>query len=140
MKTRDMETKVLITEQSRVNNLIPAKTTVGGIITPEDLRYQRELNAEVSRRVADRAMKTDPNMPDHIDPDQAFDEAIAANLLSADRSAENFAGHYMYMGTDPNRGHMFKSINFRTYRYMNDPESDYPEDRPRDDDCPACRR
>lgn len=34
----------------------------------------------------------------HKDPQQAFEEAIAAGRLSTDPQAENYAGHYMYMG------------------------------------------
>mgnify|MGYP001594870402 CR=1 FL=1 len=33
--------------------------------------------------------------------DQAFDAAIAQGRLSTDAGAENYAGHYMYMGDWP---------------------------------------
>ena len=55
-----------------------------------------------------------------IDSKEAFDEAIAAGLLSADPSAENHAGAFMYMGTDPIAGHAFKAIDTRQYVYMAD--------------------
>ena len=35
---------------------------------------------------------------DRKDPQDAFNEAIAASRLSKDPHAENYAGHYMYMG------------------------------------------
>ena len=34
-----------------------------------------------------------------VDPDQAFDRAIACGRLSADATDDNFAGDYMYMQT-----------------------------------------
>jgi viroplasmin and RNaseH domain-containing protein len=48
------------------------------------------------------------------DPEAAFDEAIASGLLSANRRAENWAGHYMYMCTQ-NGKDMFKHIETRRY-------------------------
>jgi len=53
-------------------------------------------------------------------PQQAFDAAIQLGLLSADSSAENYAGRFMYMGTDAQRGHAFKHIDSRAYRYTGD--------------------
>ena len=45
----------------------------------------------------------------------AFNDAIAAGRLSANESARNYAGHYMYMGTDAKGIDLFKHINTRTY-------------------------
>ena len=45
----------------------------------------------------------------------AFNDAIAAGRLSADESAPNYAGHYMYMGTDAEGIDLFKHINTRRY-------------------------
>jgi hypothetical protein len=56
----------------------------------------------------------------HVDAAQAFDEAIAAGVLSADRWAITYAGGFMYMGTDDERGHAFKNIDTRAYLYMRD--------------------
>jgi len=53
-------------------------------------------------------------------PQKAFEAAIQLGLLSADQRAENFAGAFMYMGTDEERGHAFKHIDTRTYHYTGD--------------------
>ena len=46
--------------------------------------------------------------------DDAFDFAIATGRLSTDETAENYAGKFMYMGTD--RGiDRFKNKNTREY-------------------------
>jgi hypothetical protein len=55
-----------------------------------------------------------------LDPGMAFDQAIAAGILSLDRWAITYAGQYMYMGTDATRGHAFKNIDTRAYLYMHD--------------------
>ena len=51
---------------------------------------------------------------DFRDSRTAFDEAIAAGRLSADQEATNYAGHYMYMGTQ-NGIDLFKHIDTRQY-------------------------
>lgn len=45
----------------------------------------------------------------------AFEAAIASGRLSADTSAGNYAGLYMYMGTNDNDNDLFKHINTREY-------------------------
>ena len=44
----------------------------------------------------------------------AYNDAIAAGYLSDNPSAENYAGHYMYMHSDSARDH-FKHRNTRQY-------------------------
>ena len=56
----------------------------------------------------------------HIDPKEAFEAAIQLGLLSVDETAENYAGGFMYMGTDAVRGHAFKDIVTREYCYTGD--------------------
>ena len=56
----------------------------------------------------------------HQDPKQAFDAAIQLGTLSRDPYAANYAGAFMYMGTDPQRGHAFKNIAQRFYVYTGD--------------------
>ena len=56
----------------------------------------------------------------HIDPREAFDAAIQLGTLSTQRSAPNYAGAFMYMFTDEQRGHAFKNINERFYVYTGD--------------------
>lgn len=51
----------------------------------------------------------------HIDPQEAFEAAIHLGLLSARESDDNFAGHYMYMGTTEDHGHGFKHRMTRDY-------------------------
>ena len=51
------------------------------------------------------------------DSDEAFDEAIKSRVLSADASSIRYAGHFMYMGTCPERGDAFKDRNTRKYLY-----------------------
>ncbi len=48
------------------------------------------------------------------DSQKAFDEAIQQGRLSTDAKAPNFAGNYMYMGTDNGRD-LFKNIETRSY-------------------------
>jgi hypothetical protein len=48
-------------------------------------------------------------------PAEAYDAAIQLGLLSADEGAANYAGAYMYMGTDEQRGHGFKHVETREY-------------------------
>ncbi len=53
---------------------------------------------------ANRNLFTESTLQDYDrmifrEPGAAFDDAIAAGRLSADRQAPNFAGLYMYMGT-----------------------------------------
>lgn len=55
-----------------------------------------------------------------IDSKEAFEAAIQLGLLSSDQAASNYAGGWMYMGTDPERGHAFKNINTRSYIYTGD--------------------
>ena len=50
----------------------------------------------------------------HIDPQEAFEAAIAEGVLSADPKSVRYAGAYMYMGTDAS-GHRFKHIDTREY-------------------------
>ena len=50
-----------------------------------------------------------------IDPRDAFDLAIAARRLSADETAPNYAGHYMYMGTRDDGKLLFKHRDTRQY-------------------------
>ena len=51
---------------------------------------------------------------------QAFEAAIQLGLLSRDERAPNYAGRFMYMHTDPERGHAFKNIVTREYVYTGD--------------------
>ena len=46
---------------------------------------------------------------------QAFDNAITEGRLSADTWADNYAGHYMYMGTDDSGVDYFKHSLTREY-------------------------
>jgi len=46
----------------------------------------------------------------------AFKTAIDLNILSTNPKNENFAGNYMYMGSDANEDR-FKNINTRKYLY-----------------------
>jgi len=48
------------------------------------------------------------------DPQQAFNKAIQEGRLSADAKASNYAGNYMYMGTQ-NGKDFFKHIMTRNY-------------------------
>lgn len=48
-------------------------------------------------------------------PNQAFDNAIEHGRLSTDDGAANFAGNYMYMGTDSEGHDLFKNIDTRHY-------------------------
>jgi hypothetical protein len=57
----------------------------------------------------------DPSLPKFNDPQEAFNNAIREGKLSEDETAENWAGHFMYMGTDPKRGDLFKHRDTRQY-------------------------
>jgi hypothetical protein len=57
---------------------------------------------------------------EYQEPQQAFEAAIQLGLLSTLRTAPNFAGRFMYMGTDEERGHAFKHIDTREYFYTGD--------------------
>ena len=60
-------------------------------------------------------MRTTSKRADYWKPaDDAFEYAIDTGRLSADKSASNYAGHYMYMGTW-NGLDRFKNINTREY-------------------------
>lgn len=48
------------------------------------------------------------------DSDKAFEAAIESGRLSRDKEANNYAGHYMYMGTVKNRD-LFKHSCTRNY-------------------------
>lgn len=50
----------------------------------------------------------------HKNPQQAFDAAITAGRLSDNPTAPNYAGHYMYMGTEGTRD-LFKHRDTREY-------------------------
>lgn len=53
---------------------------------------------------------------DFKDPKEAFELAIKQGRLSRDPQAENYAGHYMYMGPTTNGKHdAFKHIETREY-------------------------
>ena len=51
----------------------------------------------------------------YTDPCEAFESAIQLGLLSANPCADNYAGQFMYMGTDDARGHGFKHRDTREY-------------------------
>lgn len=53
----------------------------------------------------------------HRDPAAAFYDAIVAGKLSDCEAAENFAGNFMYMGTQDGRD-AFKNIDTRAYLYV----------------------
>lgn len=55
-----------------------------------------------------------------VSPQEAFAAAIQLGLLSDDDGAANYAGKFMYMGTDAERGHAFKDIETRAYCYTGD--------------------
>lgn len=48
-------------------------------------------------------------------PKVAFKEAIQDGRLSSDPKAHNYAGQFMYMGTENNGHDMFKDIVTRQY-------------------------
>lgn len=54
-------------------------------------------------------------MTKHSDHIMAFSDAIEEGRLTEDETSPNFAGDYMYMGTDDNGHHMFKHIVTREY-------------------------
>lgn len=49
------------------------------------------------------------------DSQEAFEQAIKAGRLSVDREADNYAGLYMYMGTDDSGRDLFKNVETRCY-------------------------
>ena len=49
------------------------------------------------------------------DPNDAFARAIDEGRLSGNRLHLNYAGRYMYMGTDDSGRDLFKSIETRAY-------------------------
>ena len=49
------------------------------------------------------------------DSQQAFEYAIEVGRLSRDRDADNYAGKYMYMGTNWNGDDLFKNVDTREY-------------------------
>jgi hypothetical protein len=48
-------------------------------------------------------------------PEQAFEDAIRSGRLSDDKAAHNYAGRYMYMGTDGKGVDLFKHTMTREY-------------------------
>lgn len=56
----------------------------------------------------------------HANPQEAFEAAIQLGTLSTEQEAANYAGLYMYMFTDDERGHAFKRIDDRSYVYTGD--------------------
>ena len=48
------------------------------------------------------------------DSQKAFEDAIKNNRLSEDSNKDNFAGDYMYMGTQDDKD-LFKHIDTRSY-------------------------
>lgn len=54
-------------------------------------------------------------VPTWKDSETAFNEAIAAGRLSTDPSADNYAGHYMYMGPGKQGSDAFKHHITRLY-------------------------
>ena len=49
------------------------------------------------------------------EPDMAFDLALSRGRLSTNEDAPNYAGNYMYMGTEEDGWDLFKNINSRAY-------------------------
>lgn len=49
------------------------------------------------------------------DSQQAFQAAIESGRLSINKSQPNYAGKYMYMGTDDDGKDLFKNIDTREY-------------------------
>ena len=49
------------------------------------------------------------------DSNQAIEQAISEGRLSADKAQANYAGSYMYMGTDDSGKDLFKNIETRSY-------------------------
>ena len=46
---------------------------------------------------------------------ETFDHAIKVGRLSTDKAQTNYAGNYMYMGTDDSGRDLFKNIETRFY-------------------------
>lgn len=59
----------------------------------------------------------------------AFELAIAQGRLSADKSAPNYAGHYMYMGPGNGGQDSFKHIHTRAYLPVTLPSIKSPKGR-----------
>lgn len=59
-------------------------------------------------RVFDTSMK-------FFDPFERFEKAIKEGRLSDNESDTNYAGQYMYMGTDVHGTDLFKHIDTRQY-------------------------
>ena len=55
---------------------------------------------------------------DQIRTDRAFDEAIRRGIFSLDKTRTNYVGDWMYMFTDVDGVHAFKSIDTREYIYV----------------------
>jgi len=55
------------------------------------------------------------NEPTFKNSDDAFEYAITTGRLSVDKTARNYAGNYMYMGTWNAGIDRFKSIDTRRY-------------------------
>ena len=55
------------------------------------------------------------NMMTYINSYDAFEKAIAEGRLNLSESAPNYAGDYMYMGTDGDGVDLFKHIISRAY-------------------------
>jgi hypothetical protein len=49
------------------------------------------------------------------DPNEAFARAIEEKRLSGNKLHLNYAGRYMYMGTDADGRDLFKNIETRSY-------------------------
>ena len=58
---------------------------------------------------------SNPNDYTFRDSEQAFSAAIEAGVLSLDKKAQNFAGHFMYMHTEADGRDAFKNIDSRRY-------------------------
>ena len=55
------------------------------------------------------------NKMTHIDPQKAFNQAVGTGRLSSNSALDNWAGNYMYMGTDEKGKHWFKNSLTREY-------------------------
>ena len=50
-----------------------------------------------------------------MDSKRAFEKALESGRLTDDCTMPNWAGHYMYMGTDEEGHDLFKNIDSREY-------------------------
>jgi len=57
----------------------------------------------------------EPSLPKFNDPQAAFNRAIREGKLSENQTADNWVGHFMYMGTHPEKGDLFKHRDTRKY-------------------------